>query len=42
MRISARIDNYPRTRNSRYILNSEIDLLWGDSQNYFLSDDIMP
>jgi len=35
-------DNYPLTQKiSGYDLNSEIDLLWGDFQNYLFSDDIM-
>ena len=39
----ARLDNYPQiSEKSGYDLNSEIDLLWGDFQNPFLSDDIMP
>ena len=39
----ARLDNYPLiSEKSRYDLNNEIDLLWGDFQNPFLSDDIMP
>ena len=39
----AMFDNYLlRRKNSRYDLNSEIDLLWGGFQNPFLSDDIMP
>ena len=28
--------------NVSFILNSAIDLLWGDFQNYFLCDDTMP
>ena len=39
----ARLDNYPQvSEKSGYDLNSEIDLLWGDFQNPFLSDDLMP
>ena len=39
----ARLDNYPQiSEKSRYDLTSEIDLLWGDFQNPFLSDDSMP
>ena len=38
----AMFDNYPLTRkNSRYDLNSDIDLLWGDFQNPLFLEDIM-
>jgi len=37
------IDTYPLPqKNASSDINSEIDLLWGDFQNYVLSDDIMP
>lgn len=36
-------DDYPRiSEKPGYDQNREIDLLWGDFQNHFLSDDIMP
>ena len=39
----ARLDSYPQvSEKPRYDLNSEIGLWWGNFQNYFLSDDIMP
>ncbi len=42
-RYLASLDNYPQiSEKSGYDLNSELDLLWGDSQNYFLSADMMP
>jgi hypothetical protein len=42
IRYFARIDNYPQiSEKCGYDLNSEIDLLWGESQNPFLSDDII-
>jgi hypothetical protein len=41
-KLLAKLDNYLQIiEKSGYDLNSEIDLLWGDFQN-FLSDDIMP